>query len=338
MITIDTAKGVLVAARAELLSADHETAWAEDIVRLDPDIRWIRGNFVQADKENDNGHIFPLDDLRAAADTPIFKALNVWHRPNLIVGAFAGTHLENVDVAQNVDLPHLEALAALWRTYFPKVERKVEDAYAEGSLYFSMECVAKSLTCKGRGEDPGCGATFPYMGRVHESYCSHLMQPRARRVLNGHRFTAGALILPPVRPGWRDAEIVELARWLEHPDAAETYAQIAEDSPHLDTATWEVLMAQVLAAGENWSGEGDDGFQDDLEDRDFTTEQRGKLAEKGLALPDGSYPIVTVQDLRNAVAAYGRAPEGKRDEVRKHIMKRAKALGAESVLPDDWQS
>ena len=70
--------------------------------------------------------------------------------------------------------------------------------------------------------------------------------------------------------------------------------------------------------------------------RTFSTEQRKKLASKGHALPDGSFPIVTTSDLKNAVQAYGRASN--KAAAKRHIIKRAKALGATNQLPDDWKS
>ena len=44
---------------------------------------------------------------------------------------------------------------------------------------------------------------------------------------------------------------------------------------------------------------------DELQKRDFTAEERKKLAEKGEAMPDGSYPIANKEDLKNAVLSWG---------------------------------
>jgi hypothetical protein len=68
----------------------------------------------------------------------------------------------------------------------------------------------------------------------------------------------------------------------------------------------------------------------------FSDEERTKLADKGFALPDGSFPIRNEDDLRNAIRAYGRAEKTKRVTVRKHIMKRARALRKEYLVPEDW--
>lgn len=71
------------------------------------------------------------------------------------------------------------------------------------------------------------------------------------------------------------------------------------------------------------------------EARNFSTKQRKRLAKKGHALPDGSFPIVNESDLKNAIQAYGRASN--KTKAKRHIIKRARALGATSLLPDDWK-
>jgi DNA-binding ferritin-like protein len=65
---------------------------------------------------------------------------------------------------------------------------------------------------------------------------------------------------------------------------------------------------------------------------------REKLAESGEALPNGSYPIRNVSDLRKAVRAYGRSKPSDRAKVRRHITKRAKALGKPDLVPDEWKN
>lgn len=73
---------------------------------------------------------------------------------------------------------------------------------------------------------------------------------------------------------------------------------------------------------------------DDDEYRDVSTEERKKLAEEGNALPDGSFPIANVDDLKNAIQAIGRASDP--EAAKAHIKKRARELGAEELIPEDW--
>jgi hypothetical protein len=67
----------------------------------------------------------------------------------------------------------------------------------------------------------------------------------------------------------------------------------------------------------------------------WDSQHREQAARKGIAQPDGSFPIADRADLGKAVRALGRAkdiPKAKR-----HIRRRAKALNAESSLPDSWR-
>jgi hypothetical protein len=77
---------------------------------------------------------------------------------------------------------------------------------------------------------------------------------------------------------------------------------------------------------------GDDAF--DADKGEFSAGEREKDAGEGVAMPDGSYPIRSAKDVENAVRDYYRS--GKQPDVKAHIIARAKAIGAESALPDGW--
>jgi hypothetical protein len=68
--------------------------------------------------------------------------------------------------------------------------------------------------------------------------------------------------------------------------------------------------------------------------KEFTKEQRDALAEKGAALPDGSFPIETATDVTNAVHDWGRA--GSSPSAKAHIKKMAAEIGCTDQLPEDW--
>ena len=61
---------------------------------------------------------------------------------------------------------------------------------------------------------------------------------------------------------------------------------------------------------------------------------RRKAAKSGTALPDGSFPIPNKDYLRRAIRLVGRSKNY--SSAKAHIIKRAKALGATSMLPDKW--
>ena len=70
--------------------------------------------------------------------------------------------------------------------------------------------------------------------------------------------------------------------------------------------------------------------------RDVSQKERDKRASEGSAMPDGSFPIANVEDLKNAIQAVGRAKDP--EKARAHIKKRAKTLGEESLIPDEWSA
>lgn len=72
------------------------------------------------------------------------------------------------------------------------------------------------------------------------------------------------------------------------------------------------------------------------EKRERSMATRERLAETGAAMPDGSYPIVTEQDLRNAIQSVGRAKNY--EAAKQHIIRRARALGMTAMLPEDWKN
>ena len=71
---------------------------------------------------------------------------------------------------------------------------------------------------------------------------------------------------------------------------------------------------------------------DEMEKRQYNTEQRRAMAERGEALPDGSFPIADKTDLGNALQSIGRA--GNRALALRHIRARARSLDAMEMLPD----
>ena len=139
---------------------------------------------------------------------------------------------------------------------------------------------------------------------------------------------------------WADADS-GLTRY-----TAEPHEISLVDLPCVPDATFDVVKGGVIerrgfaARDEATDTPMDDGLDagDDDCDADkgeFSAPEREKDAEEGVAMPDGSYPIRSVKDVENAVRDYFRT--GKKPDVKAHIIARAKAIGAESALPDDWK-
>jgi hypothetical protein len=78
-------------------------------------------------------------------------------------------------------------------------------------------------------------------------------------------------------------------------------------------------------------------------DYDTATEKydaasRREMADSGLALPDGSYPVADAEDLHNAIRAVGRGRHDSHAAIRRHIIARAHALGMDDAIPDSWNA
>lgn len=75
----------------------------------------------------------------------------------------------------------------------------------------------------------------------------------------------------------------------------------------------------------------------ELASRTFSPNSREKMAGKGTAMSDGSYPIPDRDALRRAIQSYGRAKPEDRPKVKAHILKRARALKAMDMIPESWK-
>jgi len=88
------------------------------------------------------------------------------------------------------------------------------------------------------------------------------------------------------------------------------------------------LMNDPLADGKSVDAE--------VAKKDYSDDERDAMADKGEALPDGSFPIKTVKDLKNAIQSFGRAKNPAKAKA--HIKARAEALGKENLIPENWKA
>jgi uncharacterized protein (UPF0303 family) len=70
---------------------------------------------------------------------------------------------------------------------------------------------------------------------------------------------------------------------------------------------------------------------------DLSAEGRRRSTAKGHAMQGGRFPIENRGDLQNAIHAVGRA-KGDHALVRRFIIRRARALGLTSMIPDNWSA
>jgi hypothetical protein len=67
----------------------------------------------------------------------------------------------------------------------------------------------------------------------------------------------------------------------------------------------------------------------------YNADDLRRMAASGAAMADESYPIGDADDLDKAIHAVGRGG-AEHDAIRRHVIKRAKALGKSSEIPDNW--
>lgn len=244
-VWVEGNKGFYLGAQAFLIEDARECAWAERHIVANAAHAWVLGKYVEADRANSNRQYFSLDGLRLGQSTIAHAPMNLNHQARNVVGAFVATDMVHPTEEQaSAFNPYIEALGVVWKAYFPAEFAKIQDAHANGQLFFSMECVPRHIACIGDG---GCGQKYEYAGRQSATYCDHLNGGTSDKDLIEPHFTAGAILVPPAQPGWKNAEIHSLVA--RHAEAAErVYDGFREAAPQLSSDEWLGLMAGLLHA------------------------------------------------------------------------------------------
>jgi hypothetical protein len=308
MSLIPTEKGLLLTLSASIVDTDRVLAWAQRSMISNDSYTYLVGKYVEADTPNLNKNYWSFAGLKVAQDSIKYAPVNMLHAGQKVVGAIVDTEMvypNTVEAGYEYKNPYIEALIVFYKHYFPREHEQIVAAHNTGDLALSMECRGESLTCSG---PDGCGQTYAFMGAAHPSYCDHINQQRSIAAINNPHFFGCGIIIPPGKPGWAGAEVSELV-------AAE----------ERQSAEWRTVMEKIVALHETF---------DPVIGRTFSTEQRKKLANSGAAMSDGSFPIMTEQDLKNAIRLAGRAKDP--SKAKSHIKSRAKALGLTKLIPDTW--
>jgi hypothetical protein len=216
----------------EELPRELASDWSSQ--RLNDSFLWIAGRYVQGNKANKNGHYWTYDDLQVGEASIKFTPMNVLHQWDRPVGTFVETKIVHREQAGENDLlPEIQALGVLWAANFPDVAKAAHEAHDADALWYSMECVAENMQCM------TCERIFPYRAAAHE-VCEHLAKRESARRFINPVFLGGALIFPPEKPAWGDADVTDVAKTL-------TEAITARDTATLGPAEWEHLMSLVTS-------------------------------------------------------------------------------------------
>lgn len=166
---------------------------------------WISGRYVGADEPNRNAAYWSTGDLEMGEPTVAHGPVNWLHEERHVIGAIAGSRMVHREVAAEGDPGnHIVALGAVWPWIYPDEARVIAQASEAGSLWFSMECISREVSCLGADD---CQHTMSYRDYMldQDSRCEHMKDGGTRRLIDPI-FQGVGIIVPPVRPGWALAD------------------------------------------------------------------------------------------------------------------------------------
>lgn len=267
-MTFDVGHSTYLVNSARVLTKDDDvsdlaakTLQGWKIEEANPFIQWIAGDFVEGDNANSNTQFWTAGELELAEYTIRNAPLNMVHKFRQPIGFYAATKtvkLERKEAAEEgEDLGgsmKIQALSGLWTHIFPFEAAQAEAANEEGLLFYSMECRGTHLRCETDESKGlvGCGQEFDYM--AIDNHCEHLLERSSVRHIVNPTFRGGALIVPPVRPGWKNARaelltdsvMAEAALYAERNE--EQYKILDAAGTGLTAAAWEQMMGLVVAS------------------------------------------------------------------------------------------
>jgi hypothetical protein len=248
----------------------------ERAASANPYYQWIGGRFVEAERANRNGAFWSTADLQFGEMSVKNGPLNWLHEGRKVIGTIADhalvasvpaapvqqfassttnpliTMATGASTTTNsifthpttaAERPFISAISTVWKWLYPEEAKVIEKSSDEKTLYYSMECVAREMQCMA-GESGGCGESFDYMTAMTapDKVCEHIAQRSSHRRMVDPYFLGGAVIVPPVRPGWGEANAEVLRQ------AAALAEQVAPADA--EASQWELLMGAVLAYAE----------------------------------------------------------------------------------------
>ncbi len=225
-LVIDTPEKTVITVGVEQAALDYE----EFLTRLS-------GRLVGAEQANDNGQFWSTEDLEFGVDSVAHGPLNWLHHERKIIGCLTSAGLVVRQAAgANPEPAHIRADSVIWSFLYPGETMVVKEAAAANKLYYSMECVSKYVECSGPN---GCKAVMSYADAHNktEKACAHVRERASARRFIKPAFQGAAVIVPPVQPGWSNAN-ADVLRRVETSKEGRATAAFTDD---------EQMAAQILA-------------------------------------------------------------------------------------------
>jgi len=198
----------------------------------------LAGRFVEAGKENNNGALWSEQDLQFGLPTVAYGPLNWLHEERKVVGAISEARYVDREAAAAQDSnPYIAAGAVAWKWLYPREVAQLKDYAEQKKAWYSMECISREIACG------SCSGSYAYSDvMLRKDGCEHIRERSASRRFVDPIFMGGAIIVPPVKPGWANA----------HLDVVREAASLAEAHfaggvpTGLTGAEAELMVAQVL--------------------------------------------------------------------------------------------
>lgn len=184
------------------------TAPLREVAMKNAGFTYLRGRFVEADTPNGNGALWTTEDLQIGEASVAGGPLNWLHQEDKIIGTLLDGQLVAGREAAGAGVGnHIVSNAAVWRFLFPREADTIERAAKDKGAFYSMECLSKEVACVDTPGRPGCGAQFSYEDYDAKRACAHLNARSSVRRFVDPLFLGGAIIVPPIQPGWSKAEV-----------------------------------------------------------------------------------------------------------------------------------
>lgn len=248
ILTIGGPRQVLTVSAAEMPTVEDLDGWdiGEKLV-TSPARAWLVGRYLHAGMPpNSNGHVFRLEQIKQIHAMIPHTPFDMLHDPRRIVGHYAATKLVTpaalAAATSYTETPYVKAVACVYAYNFPNDLKLIQDAYEKGLAFMSMSCLPQSVTC------PTCAHNAPWAGYTSSTYCEH-MQGTNPKWMEHPLFVGGAAIVPPTRPGWRNAAVTRIAGFMDANEevAAHVFERLAQLAPAASRADLEGVAAELLA-------------------------------------------------------------------------------------------
>jgi hypothetical protein len=235
---------------AEDLPAELASNWSEK-ASGNRHMMWLQGRYVEAEAPNRNGALWETADLQFGEMSVKHGPLNWLHDEQTVVGTIADNALimpkapsEGAAAgSEAMPRPYMAAVSAVWKWVHPEKSALIEAAAETKKLWYSMECIARQMSCVETSSTAGCGKSFDYVQAMTrpETTCEHIQARSSARRMVDPCFLGGAVIIPPTQPGWARAD-VEVVR-----QSAALAEQAYRPSLAMSDEEWTSLMASVVS-------------------------------------------------------------------------------------------